>query len=672
MERKLAAILSADVKGYSRLMGEDEEATIRTLTAYREVMARLIQQHRGRVVDAPGDNLLAEFPSVVEAVQCAVAVQRDLKARNAELPPHRRMEFRIGINLGDVIAEGERLYGDGVNIAARLEGLAEAGGICISGTVYDQIKTKLAFGYESLGEQAVKNIAEPVRVYRVQMEPKAVTPTVGTQHRSRAKTRQRGGLAVVGLLRLLGGWVSVWRRAFRPSSPAGVVPSVQAPALALPDKPSIAVLPFVNMSGDPEQEYFSDGMTEDLITDLSKLSGLFVIARNSVFTYKGQVVMPAQVSRELGVRYVLEGSVRKADNRVRITAQLVDATTGYHRWAERYDRPLQEIFALQDEITQKIVTALKVQLTQEEQARFRRFPTHNLEAYDALLRGLESANRYTPETNAQARRMFERAIELDPQYAAAYVSLAWTYWVEWVFQWSRYPQTLERAFALAQQAVALDDALPVAHMVLGTVYLWNQQHDQAITAAERAIALDPNEAGGYDTLAEILTYAGRPQDAIGLMQTAMRLDPHYPFPYLWNLGHAYYLTGQYAKAIAAMKNVLIRRPDWLPAHLYLVVIYSEAGQQAEARAELAEVRRIRPGISLQTVGQHVPYKDPAVLERLGRAWHKAMATPAGAVLSASDIPWPASVHLVPPAAALPPEVAALSPPRCSPAARCNG
>src|SRR5713101_6755713 len=300
MERKLAAIFSADVKGYSRLMGEDEEATIRTLTAYREVMVTLIQQHRGRVVDSPGDNLLAEFASAVDAVRCVVEIQQELKVRNAELPPDRKMEFRIGLNVGDVIVEGERIYGDGVNIAARLEGLAEPGGICLSGTVYDQIENKVALSYEYVGEQTVKNIAKPVRAWRVQIEPETVGGTVGVALRSRPK---------------------------EPSPPLGqpqrVAPTMAHPELALPDKPSIAVLPFANMSGDPEQEYFSDGITEDLITDLSKLSGLFVIARHSVFTYKGKAAKVQEVSKELGVRYVLEGSVRKTDEQVRINAQLV-------------------------------------------------------------------------------------------------------------------------------------------------------------------------------------------------------------------------------------------------------------------------------------------------------------------------------------------------------------
>jgi adenylate cyclase len=339
--RKLAAILSADVQGYSRLMGKDEVATIRTLSAYREVMSSLIRQYRGRVVDAPGDNLLAQFASVVDAVQCAVETQRQLKARNATLLPERKMEFRIGITLGEVIVEGERIYGDGVNIAARLESLAAAGGICIAGIVYNQVETKLNFlnlAYEYLGEQTVKNIAKPVPVYRLQLEPEQSSPTV----RGRDE--------------------------------------VSSPFLALPDKPSIAVLPFANMSGDPEQEYFSDGLTEDLITDLSKLSGLFVSSRNSVCLYKGKAVKPEQVSKELGVRYMVEGSVRKAGSRVRIAAQLIDATTGYHLWAERYDRELQDIFALQDEVTQKIVAALEVKLTEGEQGCFGRTPTDNLAA----------------------------------------------------------------------------------------------------------------------------------------------------------------------------------------------------------------------------------------------------------------------------------------------------
>ena len=559
-------------------MGKDEEATIRTLTTYRQVLATVIQQHRGRVVDAPGDNLLAEFASAVDAVQCALEIQRELKARNAALPAERQMEFRIGLNVGDVVVEGDRIYGDGVNIAARLEGLAEGGGLCISGTVYDQIKNKLSLEYEALGEQAVKNIAEPVRVYRVQMRPRAVVP---------------------------------------PTSPE------QASTLALPAKPSIAVLPFTNMSGDPEQEYFSDGITEDLITDLSKLSGLLVIARHSVFTYKSKAVEMAEVSRKLGVRYLVEGSVRKAGNRVRINAQLVDATTGGHLWAERYDRELKDIFALQDEVTRRIVFALKIMLTPEEQTRFRQAPTESLEAYDYFLRGVEYYSRFTQEAHAQARQMLERAIELDAQYAGAYATLGWTYFLEWAFQWSQDPQTLAQGFALAQRALSLDDSLPLAHTMLGVFYLWQKRHEQAIAEGERAITLGPNYAEGYAWLGATFNFAGRPEEAIEVVQQAMRLNPHDPFFYLFILGSAYCLIGRYEEAITAFKRVLNRSPNFIPARAQLLVAYSALGQEVEARAEAAEILRVSPDYSLAVVEQILPYKEKADLERLLTAQRQA-------------------------------------------------
>ena len=570
MERKLAAIFSTDVAGYSRLMGDDEEATIRTLTASRQIISSLTQHYRGRVVDSPGDNLLAEFASVVDAVRCAVEIQHALTEKNAELPEHRQMRFRIGINLGDVIVEEERIYGDGVNIAARLESLAIPGGICISGTVYDQIKNKVALGYEYLGEREVKNIADPVRVYRVQLEP----------------------------------------------SPApGPTPSGEQPALLpLPDKPSLAVLPFTNLSSDPEQEYFSDGITEDLITDLSRLSGLFVIARHSTFTYKEKAVKVQEVSRELGVRYVLEGSVRKVGERVRITAQLIDAPTGHHLWAERYDRPLKDIFALQDEIVQKIVTTLRLQLSLWEHGHLVRKTTDNLKAYDSYLRGVEYFYRSTQEATAQARQMFEYALALDSQYAEAYAQLGWTYSMGWISQWSQDSQALEQAFALAQKAVALDASLSLAHRVLSCVSLWKKQHEQAIVAAERAVALAPNDAEGYMRLGEVLNFAGRPEEAIGWVEKAIRLNPR-AFLYSFFLGHAYYLTGRYEEAIAVLKGILTRNPDFLPTHIYLAAIYSELGRETEARAEVAEVLRRSPHHSLEVLKHRLPYKDPAILER---------------------------------------------------------
>jgi TolB-like protein/predicted Zn-dependent protease len=383
----------------------------------------------------------------------------------------------------------------------------------------------------------------------------------------------------------------------------------------LPDKPSIAVLPFVDMSEDPKQEYFSDGMTEDLITDLARLSGLFVISRNSAFFYKGKAVKPEQVSRELGVRYVLEGSVRKADNKVRITAQLIDATTSYHLWAERYDRPLTEIFALQDEIVQKIVTTLKLQLTLWEQGLPERKSTNNLEAYDSYLHGVEYLYRYAKETNAQARQLFERAIELDPQYAEAYAVLGLTYFIEWAWQWSQGPQALEQALALGQRAVALEDSLPRGHHTLAVVYLYKKQHEQAMAEVERAIALSPNDADLYRVLAEVLAFTGRPAEAIEAIEKAMRLNPHSPAIYLYILGRDYHWTGRYEEALATLKKSLTRDPDFQFTHLQLAAIYSESGREDEARAEAAEVLRINPNFSLEFLRQNAPLKDPAVLER---------------------------------------------------------
>ena len=635
MTRRLAAILSADVKGYSRLMGEDEEATIRTLTAYRQSIAALIEHHRGRVVDSPGDNLLAEFASVVDAVRCAVVIQRDLRAKNAGVPDRRKMEFRIGINLGDVITEEGRLYGDGVNIAARLEGLADAGGICISEAAYTQVKNKLALGYTYIGEQQVKNIAEPVRAYKVVIDSDTTATSVPSQappaqphptEQPPSRPWLRVTVAAVILL-VVGAGGLVFRHFYARSSPPSAPVFVkEASSLPLPDKPSIVVLPFTNMSEDPKQDYFSDGITEDITTDLSRISGLFVIARNSAFTYKGKAVKVQDVSREMGVRYVLEGSVRKSDNRVRVTAQLIDGPSGGHAWSERYDRPLKDIFAVQDEIVQQLVTTLRVEVQEAEQARVRRVPTENLNAYEVLLRGREYFSRFTKEAAAQARQMYEKAIALDSQYAAAYAALGLTYWVEWALQWSEDPQSLERAAELAQKAVTLDDSLPGAHRLLGYVSLWkNRQHDLAIAEGERDLALDPNNAEGYVTLANILTFAGRPEEAIGLLEKGMRLNPRAPnyWFYLFELGHAYHWLGQTEKAIALQKRVLLLNPNNFVAHLELATIYDELGREEEARAEVAEALKLNPVYSLEALRERHPYKDPAALERTIEALRKA-------------------------------------------------
>lgn len=613
VERQLAAILSADVEGYSRLMGDNETATVRTITEYREAIASSVAGHGGRVVDAPGDNVLAAFSSVVDAVESAVEIQRELQARNAALPVTRRMQFRIGINLGDVIVEGPRFYGDGVNIAARLEGLAEGGGICLSGTAYDQVEGKLPLGYDFIGEHSVKNIARPVRVYRLRFEPGAAPGLSSRTRRAdrRLVTRIAGAVALLVLLGT-GGWAGWhWLRGPAPA------------ALTLPDKPSVAVLPFSNLSQDPAQEYFSDGVTEDLITGLSKVSGLFVIARNSAFTYKGKAVKVGDVGRDLGVGYVLEGSVQRAGTRVRITAQLVDATTGYHIWAERYDREVRDVFALQDEVTQQIIRALAVKLTAAEQGQLGRATTGNPEAYDLVLRGQEARRRTTREANVEARRLFVRAMDVDPHYARAYVELGWAHLQSWMFGWNADPESLERARELAEQGIALDDTLVAAHSLLGQIYLWKKEHDRAIAEAERAVALGPNNADSYETLAEVLVWAGRPEDGIRFIRQAMRLNPHYPFFYLWTLGHASYILRRNADAVDAFKKLTQQNPNFLPAHAYLAVLFAEMGREKEARDVWDKVRRLSPDASLASFEPRLPYRRPADLDRFLTTANKA-------------------------------------------------
>ena len=578
VKRKLTVILAADVEGYSRLMGADEEATLKALGTYREIIDGLIARHDGRIFSTAGDSVVAEFGSAVEAVRAAISIQEELRVRNAELPEDREMRFRIGINVGDVMVEGDNLYGDGVNVAARLEGLADPGGVCVSDMVYQSVEAKLDLAFEDLGAQSVKNIARPVRAYRVVIEPGP------------------GAVAVPG-------------------------PQPQRSPVA--DKPSIAVLPFVNMSDDSKQEYFSDGITEDLITDLSKISGLFVASRNAVFRFKGEAVEPKQVGRDLEVRYLLEGSVRKAGDRVRISAQLIDAGTGYHLWAERYDRDLKDIFALQDEITEKIVKALEVKLTEAEQEQVARRYTDNLEAYDCFLRGRAYQERGSKGSIAQAREMFERAIELDPTFAGAYAILSYSYFRDWFSQWSEDRQALERAFEAAKKAVALDDSLPLAHTYLAWACLWKKQHEKAIAEGERAIGLDPNFAEGYARLGQILSLAGRPEEGLGLVKKAMRLDPHYPPTYLNNLGRAYYAMGQYEEAIAALKGSITRDPDFLSPHLVLAVIFSELGRKEEAQAEVAEILRISPRASLGDQRERMPVKDQAILGRYLEGLRKA-------------------------------------------------
>jgi len=622
VKRKLIAILSADVKGYSRLMGEDEKGTVRTLNAYKEVMTGLIQHHHGRVVDAPGDNVLAEFSSVVDAVECAVEIQKELKTRNAELPENRRMEFRIGVNLGDVIEDGEQILGDGVNIAARLESLSEAGGICISGTAFDHVRNKLDLGYEYLGEQTVKNIALPVRIYKVLMEPEAAGKLFGEKKIS-PKRWQRPALALVGILILIAAAVGVWQFGLRPSLPALEKADPKKMALPLPDKPSIAVLPFMNMSSDKEQEYLSDGITENIITGLSKIPRLFVIARNSTFIYKGKGVKVQQVAEELGVRYVLEGSVQRSGNRVRVTAQLIDALTGNHLWAERYDRDIKDIFAVQDEITMKILQSMRVKLTEGEQD-LRGKPPRNFEAFLKILQTQEYIQRFNIEGNIMGKRLAEEAIALDPEFARAYYCLASAHMMDVYFGLSKSPkESLEKAVELTQKAISLDpkDSRPYAQ--LGHLYTMKRDYDKAIAVGERAVALDPGGADVHAWLGMTLNSVDRPKEAIPLFEKAIRLNPNGPTWYFHNLGASYRMTGQYQEAITQYKRALRVAPNNIMAHLGLAATYSLSGRDEEAYAEAKEVLRINPKYSLESHVKTMTSKNQTQIDRYIEALRKA-------------------------------------------------
>jgi len=632
-KRKLTAILSADVKGYSRLMGEDDQATVRTITAYREVITEVVEKHSGRVVDSPGDNILAEFASVIDAVSSAVEIQEELKTKNAELPEDRRMEFRIGVNLGDVIHEEERIYGDGVNVAARVESLADPGGICISGTVFDQIETKLPLGYEYLGEQSVKNISKPVRIYKALVDPEAVGKVIG-EKKAEPRRGLKVALAVVTVLLLIVGGLLIWRTAFPPVQ----VASVEKMAFPLPDKPSIAVLPFDNLSDDPRQEYFCDGMAEDLITDLSKISGMMVIARHSTFAYKGKPTQIKQVAEELGVRYVLEGSVRKAENEVRITAQLIDAVTGHHIWADRYDGNLKDIFALQDKVTRSIVTALAVQLTVGDEQRIARKGTDNTQAYDAFLRGWEHYLRQTPDDFRQAISYFEKAVGLDPQYARAYAALAATYWETWKRLWHKKigldltAHWHEPRFRAEQfLAKAMQDPTPLAHQVTSAKLLHLQQHEEAIAEAQRAIALDPNDADSYVALAGALSLAGRADEALGWVERAMRLNPHYPSYYLYQLGLARFGMEQFDKAAISLEKATALNPDDRWSYRLLLATYGLLGRSDDAtRAMQAIKEKDKRGwqnsfdpLTIRASVFWLPFKEPADAERLAQGLRDA-------------------------------------------------
>jgi adenylate cyclase len=622
-KRKLTTIFSADVAGYSRLMGEDEAATVRTLDQYKEVMSELIRQHRGRVVDSPGDNLLAEFTSVVDGVQCAVAAQNEFKARNAELPENRKMQFRIGINLGDVIQEESRIYGDGVNIAARLESLADPGGICVSKTAFDHIETKLPLGYEFLGEQEVKNIAKPVGAYRVLMEPRVTV--AGAKATKIPLWRHKTVLAsaIVVLVAIIG--VGVW--SFYLRAPTIEPASREKMALPLPDLPSIAVLPFANLSEDPKQGLLCDAITDNIINALSKLPRLFVIARNSTFTYKGKAVKVKQVSEELGVRYVLEGSLQRSGDRVRITLQLVDALTGNQLLAEHYDGETTDLFDLQDDIAIKILNAIRVKLVGGEgrwlYAKYFR-GKQGLDCYSKLLEGAGYVQRMTVESTELTRQLVEDALTICPENPLTYRLMAAVHTSSYWLGSAKSPrESIEKSIELMQKVLAMDDDNAEAHGYLSHLYTITREYDKAIAEGERGMALDPGGAWAVLWYATALMFAGRPEEAIPLFEKAIRLNPFGPTMFFHQFGHALRDTGRLDEAVSAYKKGLERAPNYILTHASLAATYSMMGRDKEAQAEAAEVLRINPKFSLEWLAKTSAYKDRSVTEKLINAMRKA-------------------------------------------------
>jgi TolB-like protein/class 3 adenylate cyclase/Tfp pilus assembly protein PilF len=568
MERRLAAILAADVVGYSRLMEQDESDTLAALKARRkEVLAPLVARHQGRIFKFTGDGVLVEFGSAVNAVQCAIDLQRGMAAANANIAEARHLVLRIGVNLGDVMVEGSDLYGDGVNIAARLEGIAEPGGIAVSGTAFDHVKNKVKAGIEDLGIQTLKNIAEPVRVYRITGTPRV------------AVLVSKGGT----------------------------------------DKPSIAVLPFTNMSGDPEQAYFSDGITEDILTELSRFRALSVIARNSSFRFRGSDVDVVRIGRELNAQYILEGSVRKIGNKIRITAQLIDATSGSHVWGDRFDRNQDEIFAVQDQVVRMIVGTLAARLQAAGVEKSLRKPPASLAAYDCVLRAdaLPFGNR---EAQAEARRLSEKAIELDPGYGRAYTQLAISYFQEWYNDFSGSNAALDQAYSLANKAIMLDDNDSNAFSILGVIHLMRRSYDLAEYCFQKAMALNPNRPAVMATLGMLYGYQGRPEEGIGYFQQAKLIDQFFNPTWYWlRLGILHFIAGRYDEAIVHLS----RTPSMSKGHGYLAACYALTDQRDQAASHAAEVLRQAPDFSAIQFLAKEPFKQSADQNRLLDGLRKA-------------------------------------------------
>jgi TolB-like protein/class 3 adenylate cyclase/tetratricopeptide (TPR) repeat protein len=576
VDRRLAAILAADIAGYSRLMGVDEEGTLRQLKAHRkELVDPKITEHRGRIVKTTGDGMLVEFVSVVDAVRCAVDIQRAMVERNASIPADKRIEFRIGLNVGDIIIDGDDIFGDGVNVAARLETLADPGGIMVSSVVHDQVRDKLSFGFDDMGEQSVKNIARPIGVHRVSLAE--ASPLATTQLAAASK-----------------------------SDPAKS------------SRPSIAVLPFVNMSGDPEQEYFADGISEDIITGLSKLRWFFVIARNSSFAYKGKTVDVKRAARELSVRYVLEGSVRRAGNRVRITAQLIDASTNNHVWADRYDGDLTDIFALQDEITKKVVAAIEPRLLEAEGARALTRAPADLDAWELVARASSIFWRMTPADSEAAISLYREAVRQHREYAPAHSMLAVALLMSGFIGWTTITANLKDAADLAARAAELDGSDPWAHLALGQLATMRRQTDAAVHAFQRALELNPNFAAAHGFLGYALALDGQFEPAVEHLNQALSLSPHDPqnIVFMIGLGQAHYQAGRYNEAVKYSQNIAQQRPEHFGAHRQLCASLAQAGRMEEARATLERLKQLQPNVSLAWVNENLPLTSQAMKKYL--------------------------------------------------------
>jgi TolB-like protein/class 3 adenylate cyclase/Flp pilus assembly protein TadD len=610
LERRLAAILAADVVGYSRLIEADEAGTLAALKSHREALIDpKIGQYHGRIVKLMGDGLLAEFPSAVEAVQCAVEIQYTMAERNADVTEDRRTAYRIGINIGDIVVEDDDIFGDGVNIAARLEGLADPGGICISRPVHTQIADKLDLEFEDLGEQQVKNMAKPVMTYRVALDSKAaglVTPVV--QGVAKLK-HQRWLVAAAATVLVLAVGGALW---WQPWAPDVEPASIQRMAFPLPDKPSIAVLPFTNMSDDAQQEYFADGMTDDLITDLSKVSGLFVIARNSVFSYKGKPVKVRQVAEEMGVRYVLEGSVRRSGDQVRVNAQLIDATTGGHIWADRYDGSVADIFAAQDSFVRQIVGSLALSLSEGEQNEITSGQTTNIGAREAFQKGWDHYLRYTAEDNAEAAEHFKRATELDPEYGRAYSALGMVYVRGCQWRWhEELGLSVNSAFGAAMQYLSEGEkrSSSMTKIAASQIYLYDDRHDAAFTEAARAVALDPNDPEAQVAMGLAMITTGRPEAGLEFVETALRFSPYHPAHYVLASAMAYLSMNDLEQAVAVLREGLERDPRAVELAPFLAATYGILGRRADARAALQLWRPDAAEFEINNLGfaYHFPY-----------------------------------------------------------------